>query len=292
MYSNKLYSPLRYPGGKARFAPFVAAVMHENGLGGGHYLEPFAGGAGVALELLFDKHASHIHINDLDPAVYAFWSAVTATPEELLKLLHDTPISMDEWYRWRQVMLTQDPTVSQAARGFATLFVNRTNRSGILKGGVIGGKSQAGAYKLDARFNKSMIAARLEKIAIHADHITVYNEDAFSLLSRASDILPESALIYLDPPYYVKGRDLYRNFYKHDDHLEIASLLQSSTFNRQWIVSYDCTPEICAMYNCSEALKYGLHYTAQARYVGDEVMFFKSGLNAPHAEIPKSKVAL
>lgn len=291
MYSNKLYSPLRYPGGKARFAPFIAEVMRTNGLDGGHYLEPFAGGAGVALELLFDGHACHIHINDLDPAVYAFWFAATSDPEGLLKLLHETPITMDEWHRLRQVMLTQDSSLSLTERGFATLFVNRTNRSGILKGGVIGGKAQTGTYKLDARFNKEMIATRLERIGLHASNITVHQEDAFSLLSQASKILPDRSLIYLDPPYYVKGRDLYRNFYKHDDHLQIAQLLQAAEFNRQWVVSYDNAPQICEMYSETEALKYGLHYTAQARYVGDEVMFFKNGLKIPDAEIPKATAA-
>ncbi|PLU99890.1 DNA methyltransferase [Pseudomonas plecoglossicida] len=291
MFSKKLYSPLRYPGGKARFAPFISEIMRANGLDGGHYLEPFAGGAGVALELLFDGHAEHVHINDLDPAVHAFWSAATKDPDGMLRLLRDTPINMEEWYRLRQVMLDPEPGLSIAEKGFATLFVNRTNRSGILKGGVIGGKAQTGVYKLDARFNKDMIASRLVRIGQHAEKITVHQEDAFSLLSRASSLLPERSLIYLDPPYYVKGRDLYRNFYKHDDHLQIAQLLQSPGFTRQWVVSYDSAPEICEMYSGSEALKYGLHYTAQARYIGDEVMFFKDGLKVPDAEIPKAAVA-
>jgi len=291
MYSNKLYSPLRYPGGKARFAPYIAAIMRSNSLDEGQYLEPFAGGAGVALELLFDGHASHIHINDLDPAVHAFWLAATSDPEGLLKLLHDTPITMDQWHYWRTVMLNQDPGLTIAELGFATLFVNRTNRSGILKGGVIGGKNQSGSYKLDARFSKEMISARLDRIALNAGRISVYCEDAYQLLSRASEFLPTRSLIYLDPPYYVKGRGLYRNFYKHADHLQIAQLLQSAEFDRSWVVSYDSAPEICEMYSKNEGLSYGLHYTAQARYVGDEVMFFKEGITVPDAEIPRATVA-
>ncbi|WP_030141997.1 DNA adenine methylase [Pseudomonas fluorescens] len=291
MYSNKLYSPLRYPGGKARFAPFIAEVMRVNGLTGGHYLEPFAGGAGVALELLFDGHATHVHINDLDPAVHAFWSAVTTDPEGVLRLLRDTPITMEQWHYWRSVMLGQASELSLAEKGFATLFVNRTNRSGILKGGVIGGKSQAGSYKLDARFSKEMISARLGRIALNADKISVYCEDAYLLLSRTADFLPEKSLVYLDPPYYVKGRGLYRNFYEHDDHLQIAELLQSPSFKRPWVVSYDSAPEICEMYRRNEALSYGLHYTAQARYVGDEVMFFKEGISVPDTKIPMATVA-
>jgi DNA adenine methylase len=288
MYSNKLYSPLRYPGGKAKFAPYVTEIMRANGLEGGHYLEPYAGGAGVALELLFHGHVERIHINDVDPAVNAFWSAVTEAPDGILALINDTSITIDQWHYWRSVMLGEiDGDLVE--RGFATLFVNRTARSGILKGGVIGGKAQSGTYKLDARFKKDVISARIERIAARAGDIEVYCEDAFQLLSRCADFLPEQSLIYLDPPYYVKGRGLYRNFYGHDDHLQIANLLQSDRFNRPWIVSYDDVPEICEMYRASESLTYGLNYTAQRHYSGDEVMFLKDGLFTPDSEVPSSK---
>lgn len=281
MFSNKLYTPLRYPGGKARFAPFIASVMANNDLIGGHYLEPYAGGAGVALELLFEGHASHIHVNDADPAVADFWMAVTQQTDDLLRLLHDTPVTIQQWHHWRSI-LRGEITVGQVERGFATLFLNRTNRSGILKGGVIGGLKQDGAYRLDARMKKDVLTKRIMKIADHADRITVYYEDALSLLKRCKDFLPAKALIYLDPPYYVKGQGLYRNFYDHDDHLAIAKLLQTSRFSRRWIVSYDDVAEIRRMYARSLALGYGIPYTAQTRYDGAEVMFFS----------PKLKIAL
>jgi DNA adenine methylase len=290
MYSNKLYTPLRYPGGKARFAPFIAETMLANGLDGGQYLEPYAGGAGVALELLFHGHASHIHINDLDPAINAFWISVTHHPEELLRLLHDTPIDMDQWFRWRRV-LRGETEATLVERGFATLFMNRTNRSGILKAGVIGGMAQTGEYKLDARLDKPTLSARIERIAARADSITVYCEDAHALLSRCSDFLPTQSLIYLDPPYYVKGRGLYRNFYMHEDHLAIAKLLQSKKFERHWVVSYDNVEEISAMYQMSEGLTYSLNYTAQKRYIGSEVMFFSRNLVIDEKTIPQSKQA-
>lgn len=292
MYSNKLYTPLRYPGGKARFAPFIAEVMLLNGLTGGHYLEPYAGGAGVALELLFHGHASHIHINDLDPAVNAFWVAVTHQPEEMLRLLHDTPVSMDQWFRWREVMLGQ-VDASPVEQGFATLFINRTNRSGILKAGVIGGKAQTGKYKLDARFKKDALATRIAKIADHSASISVYCEDACALLQRCVDFLPAKSLIYLDPPYYVKGQGLYRNFYDHWDHLAIAKVLRPKSFRRPWVVSYDNAPEIRDMYRGKGELTYGLSYSAQERYLGDEVMFFKAGLKIPDAAMlpPTSLIA-
>ncbi len=290
MHTNRLYSPLRYPGGKARFAPFIAKVMEANGLIGGHYLEPYAGGSGVALDLLFNGHASHIHINDLDPAIYSFWKAVIDEPEALLKLLNDTPVNMDEWFKWRSI-LRGEVEVGLVEQGFATLFMNRTNRSGILKGGVIGGLAQSGDYKLDARFNKTALSARVQKIADHASHISVYSEDALALLQRCNKFLPTNSLIYLDPPYYVKGQGLYRNFYKHDDHVQIATALQAKKFTRPWVVSYDNATEICDMYQLSKQLTYNLNYTAQKRYVGNEVMFFSKELIVPENEIPQSKLA-
>lgn len=290
MFSNRLYSPLRYPGGKAPFAPFIAKVMVANGVAGGHYLEPYAGGAGVALELLFHGHANHIHINDADPAVYAFWVAVTKHPRKLLELLEATPITMDQWYKWRAV-LREERKASVVEKGFATLFMNRTNRSGILKAGVIGGKDQNGKYKLDARFKKEQMIARIEAIAMRAKDITVYNEDALDLLRRSRTFLPKGSLIYLDPPYYVKGKGLYRNYYKHDDHVCIAKLLQQKSFRWPWVVSYDNADEICAMYKMSQVRIYGLNYTAQRRYVGNEVMFFSQGLVVPDEAIPQTKAA-
>ncbi|MEY4591146.1 MAG: hypothetical protein RIR18_41 [Pseudomonadota bacterium] len=290
MYSNRLYSPLRYPGGKAPFAPFIAKVMEANGVTGGHYLEPYAGGAGVALDLLFHDHASHIHINDADPAVYAFWMSVTQHSGELLNLLESTPITIEQWFKWRSI-LREESEASLVEKGFATLFMNRTNRSGILKAGVIGGKNQAGDYKLDARFKKKVVAARILEIAKRANNISVYCEDSLLLLSRCNELLPEKSMIYLDPPYYVKGKGLYRNYYQHDDHMAIAKTIQGGEFKWPWVVSYDDTEEICAMYQRSRSLSYGLNYTAQRRYVGNEVMFFSQNIVIPDEAIPQTKKA-
>lgn len=285
MYSNKLYTPLRYPGGKARFAPFVADLIETNELSGGHYLEPYAGGAGVALQLLFDGNVEDVHVNDADPAVYDFWIAATRRTDALIELVETTPITMEQWARWRGVMLGR-VEANEVARGFATLFMNRTNRSGILKGGVIGGKNQDGPYALDARFKRTQLIERLERIGKHADRIHVYREDALALLKRCHKFLPRAALVYLDPPYYVKGQGLYRNFYGHDDHVAVAKLIQGTRFTRPWIVSYDNAPEIRAMYRGSKAVCYDLNYTAQRRYHGSEVMFFSPRLFVPKAASP------
>lgn len=283
MYSKKLYTPLRYPGGKARFAPFVSDLMRRNDLIGGHYLEPYAGGAGVALELLFDGVAEDVHINDADPAVYDFWAAATEQTDDLIYMVKTEPVTMAAWHYWRSVMF-KGVSAGSLERGFATLFMNRCNRSGILKAGVIGGKNQDGNYTLDARFIREALVARLRRIGEHSSRIHVYGEDALSLLKRCHKFLPKKALIYLDPPYYVKGQGLYRNFYEHDDHVAIARLLQSSKFHRPWLVSYDNVEEIRVMYPYAQTLSYGLSYTAQRRYQGAEIMFFAPSLQIEEAD--------
>ena len=285
MYSNKLYTPLRYPGGKARFAPFVSDLMHRNGLEGGHYLEPYAGGAGVALELLFAGTAEEVHINDADPAVHDFWIAATEQTDDLIHMVKTEPVTMTAWYHWRSVMF-KEVDAGPLERGFATLFMNRCNRSGILKAGVIGGKAQTGNYTLEARFIREALVTRLRRIGDHASRIHVYGEDALGLLQRCHKFLPKKALVYLDPPYYVKGQGLYRNFYGHDDHVAIAKLLQSSKFRRPWMVSYDNVEEIRVMYPYAQTLSYGLNYTAQRRYQGAEIMLFDPALQVEEAEAP------
>lgn len=286
MYSNKLYTPLRYPGGKARFAPLIAGLIADNNLTCGHYLEPYAGGAGVALSLLVEDIVEHVHINDADPAIADFWRAATQQSDQLVSMVASEPINMDAWHHWRGVMLG---TVQGSAleRGFATLFMNRTNRSGILKGGVIGGKAQAGDYKINARFMREELCVRLARIGAHADGIHVYEEDAYQLLLRCHEFLPAKSLIYLDPPYYVKGAGLYRNFYKHEDHVRIAKLLGNDRFRRPWVVSYDNADEIKEMYAYATPYAYGLNYTAQRRYTGSEVMFFSKRIAAPTLAIEK-----
>jgi len=285
MYNNKLYTPLRYPGGKARFAPYIAKIMRANGLDGGHYLEAYAGGAGAALELLYDGTVTDIHINDADPAVRDFWLTATQHTDALIHMVETEPVTMDAWHHWRAVLIGQTEA-ELVHRGFATLFLNRTNRSGILKAGVIGGKAQAGEYKLDARFMRNVLVSRLERLGQQAKRIHVYGEDALTLLKRCKEFLPSRSLIYLDPPYYIKGQGLYRNYYEHKDHLAIAKLLQSSKFSRRWVVSYDDAPAIRAMYANVHCMGYGLHYTARRQYMGAEVMFFGPTLHDIPDELP------
>lgn len=283
--NSKPLTPLRYPGGKSAFAPYIKSMLEANDLVGGDYMEPFAGGAGVALDLLFSGYCLNIHINDLDPAIYHFWHAITSDTEAFLKLIVDCPITMEEWSRQKYV-LTHLAEFSALEHGFAAFYLNRTNRSGILKGGVIGGKNQTGNYKLDARFNKAGLIERIEKIANYADWIHVYNFDALELLRRAEFLLPKQSLIYLDPPYYVKGQGLYRNFYNHEDHENIQRMLD--VIEIPWVVSYDNCAEIKEIYKDYRQDEYILDYCAYKKIKGSEVMIFGPGVEPPEERLDKA----
>ncbi|MGV3721810.1 MAG: DNA adenine methylase [Actinomycetota bacterium] len=275
-------SPLRYPGGKRKVTNFLKLLMLANKLVGHEYAELYAGGASVALSLLFGEFASHIHINDLNRSVHAFWEATLNHHTDLCRRILNAEITMDEWERQRAVQASDSPDLLDLA--FSTFFLNRTNRSGIINGGVIGGKAQTGTWKLDARFNRAELVRRIEKIARFRSRITLTRLDAAEFLRTGRTRLPSSTLVYLDPPYYVKGEGLYEHFYQHEDHVAIAGLVQN--LHHPWVVSYDASPEILSMYAAVVPLNYGLHYSATERYVGKEVMFFSRGLQIPNVDSP------
>lgn len=278
------YTPLRYPGGKGKLADYVKSIFELNDLNDGHYVEPYAGGAGVALELLMLEHASHIHINDIDSAIHSFWHCVLNDPENFCKKIKDTKVDMKQWSECKSIYEFPEGH-SVLDIGFSTFFLNRTNRSGILKAGVIGGKAQAGEWTLDVRYQKDELIQRIQKIAMYSNRISLYNLDAAMLLSVVATTLPRNTLIYLDPPYYVKGKGLYRNFYDHNDHVKIERSLQKIK-KQKWIVSYDNVPEIHDIYAGYSKKIYSLSYTAQDKTVGSEVMIYGPGIYYEPERLP------
>jgi DNA adenine methylase len=281
------YSPLRYPGGKARVANYIRLMFRLNNLIDGEYVEPYAGGASVALALLFGGYARCVHINDADPAIHAFWAAVLSSSDVLCRRVSDATLDVDEWRRQRAIY--RDPDADRMDLAFATFYLNRTNRSGVItQGGVIGGLGQDGAWKIDARFTKPELVRRIERVAEYRAAIRLTNLDASDLLQTLADRIPgRKVLVYLDPPYYKKGGSLYRNYYStHQDHVDVASLVQGLSV--PWVVSYDNVEEVCGLYSARRRIEYGLRYTARERYDGREVMFFSDGLVIPGISDPTS----
>lgn len=278
------YSPLRYPGGKGKIANFIKLVFEKNLLLDGCYVEPYAGGASVALSLLFGEYASKIVINDYDRAVYAFWYAVLNKTKRLCEMIADTPVNMETWKNQKQIQ-RQKESADLTNLGFSTFFLNRTNRSGIIKAGVIGGNDQQGNFKIDARYNKEDLIMRIKRIAKYRDRIVLYNLDAIALIKKIATDLPDRTLIYFDPPYYVKGKELYVNHYKHEDHVLVAQMINGLTQFR-WIVSYDNASEIKKLYKGSKKIEYSLNYSAVNATKGSEVMIFHKNLFIPKVENP------
>ncbi len=270
------HSPLRYPGGKARLGPFMAALIAKNGLHNCTYIEPFAGGGGIAFHLLHQRLADTVVLNDIDPAVHALWSAMLHHTEDFCRRILDAPLTIEEWERQRAIYLSGRADLVDL--GFAAFYLNRTNRSGIIRtGGPIGGKTQAGRWRLDARFNRARLVERVRSLAAWKDRITLSNLDAEAFLADLD--LPDRHLVYLDPPYFSKGKLLYTNFYRDEDHARLARKVQQSDWN--WIVSYDNHPTVRDLYADQRSIEYDIQYSARHRRLCREVMFFCDRLEPP-----------
>jgi DNA adenine methylase len=257
-------SPLRYPGGKTQLTPFVIDLLRSNDLLNGIYVEPFAGGAGIAWKLLLDNFVSSIWINDIDPAIYSFWASVIRHTDELCELIESTPVTIDEWHKQREVQKCKTSKIVEL--GFSTFFLNRTNRSGILKAGVIGGLEQNGNYLLDCRFNKKELLKKIQRIALYKERIKLTKIDAEKFIKVEIKKLPERSLINIDPPYYKQGPGLYCSFYKHEDHENLASAIKQIV--QPWMLTYDDVPEIRSLYSDLPSISKSLNYSAQVKRIG------------------------
>lgn len=272
-------SPLRYPGGKACLYDLAILFMRVNELRQRNYVEPYSGGCGLALSLLFSGHVTQVHLNDLDRSVWAFWKAALDHTEALIDRISATPVTVEEWERQRAVQASKaDADVVDL--GFSTFFLNRTNRSGIIhSGGVIGGKSQAGPWKLDCRFNRDDLTKRIKRVAQYRNRITLYNEDAEVFMDRVGSSIPDTSVVYIDPPYHDKGSQLYRNSYRPQDHARIASRLAS--LSAPWFMTYDNVPPIRDLYADYPHVELDIGYSVQTKRRGSELLVAAKALHLP-----------
>lgn len=271
-------SPLRYPGGKNRLSNFIGLIIQNIGMSSCTYVEPFAGGAGVALSLLLEDKVKNIVINDFDKAIYSFWRAIKEEPDKLIDKIENTPITIKEWYKQKEIYLSKSTYSLDLA--FATLFLNRTNHSGILTAGPIGGYTQAGEWKLDVRFKKSVLISKIKLIAANKERITVYNKDIISLLKNYIPHFGENVFIYFDPPYYNKGQKLYKNFLTPNDHKIIHNMI-TDNITTPWIMTYDDVPEIENLYMQYKTQKFDLIYSAANKGMASELLIFSDNILCP-----------
>ncbi|MFJ3379615.1 DNA adenine methylase [Curtobacterium sp. NPDC090217] len=272
------YSPLRYPGGKSTLRALTSQILRDNKLRRGTYTEPFAGGGGLALALLFDGDVRRIVLNDLDPAIWSFWNAVLHDTAALAGRVRTANVTMDTWYQQREVYSTADAGSLDLA--YATLFLNRTNRSGVITGGVIGGKQQNGVYKLDCRFNREDLADKIERIGRYSNSIELHNLDGEQFLTDL-DGARDRQFFFIDPPYYHKGSGLYANFFTDADHRTLAETIKK--LDDPWVLTYDWTDEIRGLYDGFERHQFGINYSAATKRVGSELLVPSKGLNVHRA---------
>jgi DNA adenine methylase len=283
------FTPLRYPGGKGKLAAFIKRLIRTNDLLDGEYVEPYAGGAAIALELLLHEYVSHIHINDISRPVFAFWKSVLDDTERLCRLARDTRLTMKVRDKQKNIFMHQDDH-DDLALGFAMFFLNRTNRSGILNAGVIGGRDQSGPWKIDARYNADELVARIAAVARMKTRIRLTRLDALHFLHKGCKRWPAKTLIYCDPPYYLKGRDLYYDYYEPEDHERVSLFVTNEIARQKWIVSYDNVRQVRDLYAGCERVKYYIGYSARTSRQGAEIMFFCDSLQVPQLVGPIKEI--
>ena len=271
-------SPLRYPGGKTKFYTYVKEILNLNGLLGETYIEPFAGGAGLAIKLLLNNDVKRIVINDFDPSIYCFWKSILYHTVDFCNLIMETQITPEEWQRQREIYFEQD--ISNVLRlGFATFFLNRTNVSGVIKGGLIGGINQTGTYAMNARFNKSNLIGKINDIATRREQIVLLNMDAQEFLQPSNLGCFNKALINFDPPYVKKGAKLYKNSFDENDHRVLYRKI--SLCARKWIVTYDICPLVADLYSEFRHSYLDVTYSIQSSKKAQEYIFFSDNLIIP-----------
>lgn len=267
-------TPLRYPGGKTQLTSFVQHTIELNNLNNPIYCEPFSGGAGVAIALLLSHRVDSIILNDFDTAIYSVWNAILNDTDDILQRIEDTNATIETWHEqhdiYNQLKLSDDYSRELA---FSTLFLNRTNVSGIITGGPIGGLNQKGNYKVDCRYNKATLRKKILSIAEMRDHIQLYHMDA-SILIREFLLNqdPSQLFTFFDPPYYQQGKDLYKNSFDDEKHVELSHAIREMN-HFKWITTYDDNQRIQEIYQDMNPMHYSLQYTANKKRKEHELFF-------------------
>ena len=265
----KVYTPLRYPGGKSALADFVWHTIELNGFTEIPYCEPFAGGAGVAMNLLLQGKVKSVILNDLDTGIYSIWYAIFNDTEWLIEAISNADVTLVVREQQKKVYNElKDSYGYSRDLAFATFFLNRVNYSGILTGGPIGGLEQKGKYKLDCRFNKQSLIDKIKEIAKYRDNVQLFHMDAIELLKNQSNIF-----VFADPPYWQAGDMLYEASVEHS---KLAKVLCESK-DIHWIATYDNNINVANVYE-----EYGAHsklfelqYSASRKRKELECMFYQ-----------------
>lgn len=283
--TNKSVSPLRYPGGKTKLVPFLSHTILINQIKNPIFCEPFAGGAGLSLKLLLEGKIERVILNDVDQGIYSFWYAVFFDTQRLIDKITQIEVSLKERERCKNVLFEHCNNGKTSGYnfdlGFATFFLNRVNVSGIIKGGAIGGIKQEGKFKIDSRFGKLGLIAKILKLAEFRDKVRLFNLDVIKFINAVllcDDVVgnKEDLFIFFDPPYFRQGKTLYSEFYRAEDHFCLASIIKKKFSDFHWILTYDNESFIFDLYKNFNPKRFSLRYSANAKMTATELMFSSS----------------
>lgn len=270
-----LTSPLRYPGSKHQLSRYVQDVLELNGLHPTLYVEPFVGGASVALHMLQLPSVEQAILMDADPWIASFWQTLFFDTAWLVKQVQTVEVTVE---RWQQFKNARPETVREQA--LTLLFLNRTNYSGILEGqvGPIGGKKQRSVYDIACRFPRATLVKRIEQIATYRDKIRgiwacSWDDGVARLLElQQAREVSRNTFWYCDPPYY-GPRKLYRYEFSDTDHRQLRDFLMA--LQQPWLLSYDVAPVIRELYAGAQVREIEWHYSS-VRSRGRELLISNS----------------
>ncbi len=269
-------SPFRYPGGKAKLSQFLAVFISANDLKGCKLVEPFCGGAGGTLPLLQAGIIDKLVLNDANSFIAEFWEASLNNTKALTKLIKSVDVNLNNWHRYSAIF-KGEIDASPIEKALSVFFLNRTNRSGILHAGPIGGQKQSGDYLIDCRFNKQNLIERIEKLAKLKRKIIVKNEDASSLVYKLNRT---NCFIYADPPYVKQGKNIYKDYcFESSQHMTFSQVMKKQ--KNPWLISYDDDPLVHQLYSKRGINVIELSYVMNKARVGQELLIASSNLKMP-----------
>ncbi|ODP93006.1 DNA adenine methylase [Levilactobacillus brevis] len=278
-------SPFRYPGGKTQLYSFVHHLLEINN-STDIYIEPFAGGAGIPIKLLANDQINYVWINDYDKAIYSVWDNILNKPDELISLIQSVPFdyysgheisadfSISFWKRQKQVYLENKNHQHSIELAFSTLFLNRTNTSGIITADPLGGLQQKSQTQIYVRFNKKTLIDKINFIYSVRNRIKLTRLNALDMIPKIrTTVDPQDSFIFFDPPYFAQGKNLYYSSFNESGHANLAKEILALT-NYKWITTYDTASQINENYKvAAKRFEYYLNYSANNKRRGKSLEY-------------------
>lgn len=267
-----IITPLRYPGGKSKIYKKVANLINTLNYNDRIYVEPYGGGFGIGLQLIKDGIVQKAILNDYDTHIYHFWWCVFNKTNALIKKIENTPVTLEEREKQKKLYKNTKSVLNDA---FATLYLNRVNFSGIIKGGPLGGADQQSRYKIDCRFGKQNLIKKIKMISEYKGQIEVYNYDAEYLISVILKDKKNKCFFNIDPPYVLNGKELYTCYYKEDEHIRLAKTVKKNLRSSNWIITYDDCELIRELYNNYTIKEFVIWHSAKRQSLKTELVITK-----------------